>query len=402
MVGRASTWHLLQVSDVLDMELAQALSEFTQVVAWEPQRSWFPWSVKPGRETERMASDSEVRVRCLPLLHGFARPLLAQIARTAPSVVERLKRQSLDIQCTPLICTIPYFAEVAELWPGPVVYWLTDLIAEYAGANREQVEKLDRRMCAAATLVCPNSERLADYLVKYAGCDREKICVLPNATRASNLLSHPPQRPADLPPTLRNLRRPLAGVIGNLAGNMDWLLLEQTVARTPWLDWVFVGPTSMEITDASQSRARGALMKHQRAHFIGKQPYGELASYARAFDVAVLPYRRCEPTYSGSSTRFYEHLAACRPMVATRGFAELLNKEPLLELVDTAGEAVVALENLRSQHFNDGFQPLRWKASRSGTWTVRAWTMQRALAERVPWLAGSLDYLSEEPFAAAL
>ena len=35
-----------------------------------------------------------------------------------------------------------------------------------------------------------------------------------------------------------------------------------------------------------------------------------LAAYARAFDVAVLPYRRVEPTYSGSSTRFYEHLAA--------------------------------------------------------------------------------------------
>ena len=182
---------------------------------------------------------------------------------------------------------------------------------------------------------------------------------------------------------------------------MDWLLLEQMVLRTPWLNWVFVGPTTMEIADPAQARAREAVIAHRRARFIGKQPYGELASYARAFDVAVLPYRRCEPTYSGSSTRFYEHLAACRPMIATRGFAELLQKEPLLKLVDTASEAVVALEALRDQNFNDGLQPLRWKASRSGTWTVRAWTMQTALAERMAWLGKDGDYLLEDSLAAA-
>ena len=207
MMGSAPTWHLLQVSDVLDMELAQALSEFAGVVAWEPQRTWLPWLTKPGSEFERMAADSDVRVRKLPLLHGFARPVLSKIARTGPAVVERLKLQTLSPERTPLICTIPYFAEVAELWPGPVVYWLTDLMAAYTGADREQVERLDRRMCAAATLVCPNAERLADYLVNFAACDREKICILPNATRASNLLPHPAQRPAEVPATLGDVRK---------------------------------------------------------------------------------------------------------------------------------------------------------------------------------------------------
>lgn len=401
MISGASTWQLLQVSDVLDMELAQALSSFSNVVAWEPQRSWIPWLTRAGREAERTEAHSDVRVRSLPLLRGYSRPLLSQIARTGPAIVERLKLQSLTPERTPLICTIPYFAEVAELWPGPVVYWLTDLIAEYTGADRDQVERLDRRMCKAATVVCPNSERLADYLKNYAGCDAAKICVLPNATRASNLLAHPPQRPSELPVGVRELKRPIAGVIGNLAGNMDWLLLEQLVIRTPWLEWVFVGPTSMEIPDPSHSRAREAVMHHSRAHFVGKQAYGDLAGYARAFDVAALPYRRCEPTYSGSSTRFYEHLAACRPMIATRGFAELLEKTPLLELVDTPSEAVAALEALRSQHFNDGLLVERWKASQSGTWSVRARTMQKALAARVPWLREDLSYFSEDRVAAA-
>jgi hypothetical protein len=401
MKGGTPTWHLLQLSDVLDMELAQGLSEFSSVVAWEPERSWTPWLTKPGRELERMGPDCDVRIRRLPLLRGYARPFFAKMVKTAPLIVERLQRQSFAPEQTPLICTIPYFAEVAELWPGPVVYWLTDLIAEYAGADREQVKRLDRRMCSAATLVCPNSERLAEYLMQDGGCDRDKICVLPNATRAYNLMAYPLQRPGDLPTEARDVQRPVAGVIGNLAGNMDWVLLEEMIDQTPWLHWLFVGPTSMQIPDVVQAGARTTVMKHPRARFVGRQPYGKLASFARSFEVAVLPYRRCEPTYSGSSTRFYEHLAACRPMIATRGFAELLKKRPLLELIDTASEGVSALEALREKGFDDGCQTLRWKESRSGTWTVRAWTMQNALADRVPWLRSSLGYLPDAASGAA-
>ena len=72
-----------------------------------------------------------------------------------------------------------------------------------------------------------------------------------------------------LPPVLEGLSRPVAGIIGNLAANLDW-----------------------------------------------------------EFDVAILPYRFGEPNYSGSATRFYEHLAACRPMLATPNVAELQTKQP--------------------------------------------------------------------------
>ena len=385
-------WHIVQVSDVLDLELASALSESVDVIAWEPQRTFAPGGILPGDEEERLYSDPSsagdhersFRIRYLPLLRGFAKPLLAPFACTGPSVVRRLLEQSPDAKQTTLICTTPYFASVAELWPGPVVYWLTDLIAMYASANYAQVVRLDRRMCHAATLVCPNSARLASYLQHAGGCDPRKIQVVPNATRASNLLPEVPRGPAPLPPPLEHICTPVAGVIGNLAGNMDWLLLEKVVERTPWLSWVFVGPTSMHIPDRAARHAREELMSHPNAWFVGHQPYGMLAQYARCLDVAVLPYRRCEPTLSGSSTRFYEHLAACRPMIASRSVEEFSQKEPLLTLFENADEAVAALEKLREQNFDDGLRELRWHASRQGTWEARAATMQRALAERAP------------------
>ena len=199
---------------------------------------------------------------------------------------------------------------------------------------------------------------------------RAKATCTPRCPRARDLCQ----------PTVFDLARPIAGIIGNLAANMDWEFLRDCVARTPEFSWLFVGPTQMPVPDSAQSQARRELIgMGGRVRFIGSRPYGELQSYARAFDVAVLPYLRQEPTYSGSSTRFYEHLAACRPMIATRGFAELLGKEPLLELASDAEQAASSLRRLAAAGFRDGFEQMRWEASFEGTWERRAAAVQEAV-----------------------
>ena len=68
-------------------------------------------------------------------------------------------------------------------------------------------------------------------------------------------------------------------------------------------------------------------------------------------------------------------------MIATRGFAELLEKVPLLTLVDTGQEMADALEHLRSLNFRDGHEADRWEASKLGTWEERARTMRRTLEQ---------------------
>lgn len=377
-------WHLLQVSDVLDIEFAAALSESVPVIAWEPQRTLLPPQFTRSHEGERQDRVPNLRIRRLPLLRGFSRFPLSSLAGTATDILERLLRQTPRPELSPLICTVPFFASVAERWPGPVIYWLTDLIAEYSSADRTQVHRLDRRMCAAATLVCPNSRRLKDYLIKTAGCDSDKIHVVPNATRAANLHPQSPFKTHNRNAELAWITKPIAGVIGNLAGNMDWLLLEQLISLSPDFFWVFVGPVSMHVQDPKQRQARIAVMQHPNTYFAGKRPYRDLASYARSFDVGVLPYRKCEPTYSGSSSRFYEHLAACTPMIATRSPEELLSRTPLLQLIDTAEQGADILSALLSVNFEDGLRDARWRASLEASWQVRAATVQRALAQQQP------------------
>jgi len=364
-------WHILDTGSIWLKEFAVALGRIVPTLNWCPEIRNFGWF----EDWERIdhVRDPRLDITRFPLQRGYSRFPVARLFPFERAVASRIRSTSGFPERTTLICTAPFYAPVAESWPGPVIYYLTDMTKEYAGMDARQVTDLDRRMCRVAATVCPNSFRIAQYLTRDAGCDPAKITVIPNATREQNLLERPLTSPAPAPADIADLPRPIAGIIGNLATNMDWEFLEDAIEKRPGLSWVFVGPTAMGIPDRAQSRRRKNLLaRGGNVRFVGPKPYGELARYARAFDVAVMPYRKQEPTYSGSATRFYEHLAACRPMLSTRGFHELLSKEPLLKLVDNGDEVAAAIETLRSTDFRDGVEEARWRASHEGTWKVRA------------------------------
>jgi glycosyltransferase involved in cell wall biosynthesis len=376
-------WHVLDVGSIWMKEFAAALSNLVAVKCWAPEIRNFGYWEKWERDVE--LTDPCLQFTVFPMQRGYARFPIGAVLPTASQLTRRLERGTPEPANSTLVCTSPFYAPVAERWPGTVIYYLTDLTAAYPGLNRRQVEALDRRMCRVAALVCPNSCHTGRYLQTVAGCAADKILVIPNATRERNVLPVPLETPGAPPADLADLARPMVAVIGNLAYNLDWLLLRETVNRTPDFSWVFVGPTEMEIPDARMSEARSELMaRGGRVRFTGAKPYAVLCQYARACDVAMLPYLRSEATFSCSATRFYEHLAACRPMISTRAVEELLHKEPLLKLVDTATEAVKELERLKNCAFRDGQEKARWKASADGTWEARAATMVGAIEPNCP------------------
>ena len=375
-------WHYVQISDALDEEFVAALSRVVSVTAWRPRmRAWALFSGGGKGEVREPRAEPGLSQWSFPLQRGYARPPVSWIARSGATLRARLlRRTDTPPKDTTLVCSTPYHASLAERWPGPVVYYLTDRIAAYEGADSTQVKGLDRRMCAAARVVCPNSSRLAEYLVQECGCDPANVLILPNATRTTNLLAEPLLVPDDPPADAAGLSRPIAGVIGNMGANLDWPLLWTMIRSAPEFCWLMVGPVGDDVLDPVERTARAEVLQMgDRVRFVGRKPYGELASYARSLDVAVLPYRLREPTYSGSSTRFYEHLAATRPILSTRGFEELLHKPPLLQLFSTAEEGVHALRELHTCGFNDGQIDARWRASREGTWDRRAAAMYRAI-----------------------
>jgi glycosyltransferase involved in cell wall biosynthesis len=370
--------HVLDGSTVPGLAFTEALSRLVDTTAWLPQRTSF---VARGIGTLDCEQRGGVRTIEFPLQRGYHHPLVDRLWRILPELTKRLVSQSKNPAQTLLICTSPYWAPVAEMWAGPVVYYSLDFTYAYDGFSPRRILELDRRLCRASIRVFPVSQRVADYLVNSAGCQADKIIVLPNATRRENLQASVQPAVDERPRELRDIEGPIAGVIGNMADNIDWILLRDAMGKTTGIHWVFIGPVSSKIRDGEQSAAREDAMRSKQALFIGERPYNDLQGYARGLDVAVLPYRRKEPTYSGSATRYYEHLAAGRPMLATPNVAELLEKEPFVRLVDSAEALAKELARLRENGFRDGLEEARLKASRGETWDVRARVMLNSLTE---------------------
>jgi glycosyltransferase involved in cell wall biosynthesis len=342
-----------------------------------------------GRFASKLRSvvvqDPAFEIVVFPVQRGYFSFPLQYVLHEHRRILKWLGRGVRDAGSTWLVCCYPHYADVAAEWPGPVVYYPTDLFARYAGRSYQNIEGMEKRMCQRASLVCPNSSRIAEYLIAQCLCDPKRIVILPNAARSANVLPAPTGAPFDLPDDCKDIERPVAGVIGNMGANVDWGLLREVVTANPWLSWVFVGPTLDQISDPDQREARAWLLAlGGRIRFLGPKPYGELKNYARSFDVAVLPYRKREPTYSGSSTRFYEHLAACRPILATDGFEELLHKEPLLKILRGPADWLEALAQLQRVRFHDGIEDQRWRQSHDETWETRAGCLRGAMMRLRP------------------
>lgn len=373
-------WQLLDARAIWVKELATALTKQVRMLNWVPDITSTGYWQTDVRDEE--IQHPPMMLRHFPLQRGFARWPIRSILDEGKRIADRCRRYATNEEECVLLCASPQYAMVAKEWRGPVIYYMSDLYYAW-GDDPSYVNYHDKLMCQRADLVCPVSERGKAYLIEKAHCPVEKIVISPMATRQANLLPAPLQQVAPLPSAIAELPRPIIGIIGNLARNTDWLFLRNAVNGLPGYSWVFVGPTEMEVPDADHRSARDELQQRGgRVRFIGSKPYGELASYAQAFDVALLPYRKIEPTYSGSSTRFYEHLAACRPMYTTDGFAELLTKQPLVHLVKDAADFIAQVEQLAKKGFSDGHENARWQASQHETWCARAAAMIEALQLR--------------------
>lgn len=383
------SWHVLTESSVPIAEFSLALSRSADVIAWVPRMSGFAWI---HSQTRSQYSDESNRYRRVyfPLQRGFSRFSVGPMAATYGNIYALLMEETQLAERTALICTSSFYAPVAQRWRGPVIYYATDFTFAYLGLSSERVLLADRAMCAVADFICPNSARLAAYFIDRCGCPAERITIIPNATRAENIRSSASSEPDPLPWDVPPMSRPIAGVIGNMAGNLDWKMLAEVIEQVPSYSWLFVGPSSMPIREKDVRTERARVMKMARTRFIGPRPYRDLVQYARAIDVAVMPYRKQEPTYSGSATRFYEHLAAGRPIISTRGVEELLHKEPLLSLVDTAADMARNLEIVKANG-GDGYENSRLVASQSETWERRAETMVSLLYQNT--LVGDVHLL---------
>lgn len=108
-------------------------------------------------------------------------------------------------------------------------------------------------------------------------------------------------------PGARHLRRPVIGFYGSIEEWIDLDLIADIAERRP--DWTFLLIGRLAV-DPGRVKALPNVV------FPGPQPYQSLPNWARAFDVAIIPYRPTRQVLNSAPLKLREYLATGKPVVA--------------------------------------------------------------------------------------
>lgn len=298
-----------QGNRVLFVESQYTLSKFVQ----KPDLSRLFRFLKGPRKI----SDNLFLLSTVPFIPGGE--FSAGISRTNWNFERGFLRQAMKRLGfrDPLLWMFAYNASplVGKLGESLSLYFCNDAFSLLVDSKtlQDRIAGLEREVIGKVDLVFTVSDKLSEEKAKihrrvhtiYHGVDHR---IFQKALEAPGT-----PRPSDMPSS-----KPIIGYSGVIRYMIDLALIRFLADKRPDLDFVLVGPVS---ESSSEFYAQiDELKKRPNVHFLGSKRAEELPSYLGFFDVCLLPYVKGEvSTYYAAPLKFFEYLAAGKPVVSTVG-----------------------------------------------------------------------------------
>src|SRR5262245_17088883 len=199
---------------------------------------------------------------------------------------------------------IPASAEVAGcLGERMVVYHCVDEYSEFTGADKTGLLALERRLLEKSHCVIVSSDLLLKNKQRH---NRNTFLVTHGVDVAHFRQACDPA--TTIPDDIRSLRKPIIGFFGLIADWVDLPLVRFLAQSRPHWTFVLIGKvvTALEAFDGLPN-----------VHVFEQKPYASLPGYAKAFDVALLPFVVNELTLAANPLKLREYLAAGLPVVSS-------------------------------------------------------------------------------------
>ena len=258
-----------------------------------------------------------------------------------------------------------------------VVYHCVDDISAQPGMPAGVLDRFEEELVRAADIVFTTSPRLAHTRGRW----NANTHYLPNVADFEHF-SRALDPALDVPADLARIAGPRIGFVGAISGyKLDFSLIRHIAEQRPDWSLVLIGHIGEgdPWTDAAQ------LAGLPNLHLLGPRPYADLPAYLRGIDVAMLPNARNDYTASMFPMKFFEYLAAGRPVVSV-DLPALRDYADMARLAGSPGAFVDAIAaSLRGEH-----APLekRLALARQNTWAARLDRMM-TLLETTPARTGA-------------
>jgi glycosyltransferase involved in cell wall biosynthesis len=237
--------------------------------------------------------------RWLPGVKGLNRAFGAWAVRRAARLA------GVGLVHPPLVwCTVPHPVLIVEVLPRcGLVYYCIDDYAAHPGVDAGRISACDQRLSRLADVVFVAPPALLEAKRRV----NPSVHAAPHGVDADHFARA--QDPAtEIPSSAAALRPgPVIGYFGLLAAWTDLDLLLAIARAHPDWQLLLVGHAAVDVSQ---------LQACANVHLVGPQPYESLPSWARSFDVAIIPYRNTQQVRHANPLKLREYLACGLPVVS--------------------------------------------------------------------------------------
>lgn len=212
-----------------------------------------------------------------------------------------------------------------------VVYYGVDDWSKYPGIDHEWVLTCERKLLERADVVFVSSRYLEERARTIAGA---RVNYMPHGVWFDKF-SAAAVGQCEIPADILCLPSPRIGFYGNIHDWIDFKLLDELAVARPHWSFIMIGPVYCDVA---------GLAARKNICFLGRREAGQLPSYCRGFDVALIPYSLSDPRMeSVNPVKLREMLAAGVPVVTT-GIPEVRGISHYVKTARTTEEFLKALD----------------------------------------------------------
>lgn len=270
-------------------------------------------------------------------------------------LVRRAMRQA-GVRRAILWFVVPHPAFMLDAVPHTVaIYYCIDDYAAHPGVDVDVIAACDEMLTRRADHVFVAPPALLPL----------KQSVNPHCTFSPHgvdvdLFSRAQRADTQVPQGAASLRHPVVGYFGLIAAWTDVELIEWLALQRPQWSFLLVGHAHVDVS---------ALRRLPNVLLVGAQPYESLPGWAKAFDVAIIPYRLNRQVQNANPLKLREYLATGKPVVTVRT-PEVDRFADVVSIADGRDEYLAAIEKALSETGKDASER-RMAAVQAMSWDQR-------------------------------
>ncbi len=266
-----------------------------------------------------------------------------------------------------LVVSYPHYIYLRDqLRPDVSIYYNVDDFSLYWPREADRVRDLERELVRTVDATVCVSWLRTEELRASVPVASGRIHYVPHGAPTPFLAAGPLSQPAEPPPDIARLPRPLLGYIGSLEDRVDWELMDRISLEMPDASIVVIGKQRDRV-DEPWWEACARFLGRPNVHAVGWRNQADLGRYYQAFDISLIPYRLDHPfNLACNPTKIMDTMGSGRPIVAT-ALPECRLHAERFHVAEDGDAFLAAIREILDHRSDDGRAALRHAFATSHT-----------------------------------